>query len=325
MWHGEQSQPASWPKLAAEEWLSRRRAHQQLLQPFVEKFRLWRNRGRKHPVYDFLFSYYSFSTGQLLRWSPGVFCRLEVSGPKSLESELSEALLDWPDHFLSDTLGGEPVVVIDALKFPERRSKFLAWAINYLEQTRDRPALFHCFGLHEWAMVYKSTERHHPDTPLRVSDREVAEVLENNPVCCTHYDAYRFFTAAAVPLNRHCLSREQVVEFDQAGCIHANMDLYKFGYKIAPFLCSDLLAELFLLARRAREIDMQASPYDLSEFGVGSIKIECREGRSDYVELQRELSDDGQVLREKLLCAYKSLKQFFDYQVGFKGVGSVDY
>ena len=54
---------ARWRALAAE--------HEQRAdrhgQPFVDR----RSRGEKHPVEDFLFTYYTLSPGQLRRWHPG--------------------------------------------------------------------------------------------------------------------------------------------------------------------------------------------------------------------------------------------------------------
>jgi len=85
------------------------------------------------------------------------------------------------------------------------------------------------------------------------------------------------------------------------------MDLYRFAYKIAPFCPSDVVAEAFDLARLSRETDMRASPYDLSEFGFGPIKIETAEGRSEYAELQRDLQKRGQPIRERLLGIYREL------------------
>jgi len=39
---------------------------------------------------------------------------------------------------------------------------------------------------------------------------------------------------------------------------HASMDLYKWAYKFAPWIASDLLADYFELARATRWLDMRA-------------------------------------------------------------------
>lgn len=280
--------------LSSSQWQDQLDAHEKKLSPFINRFRYWRTHGLKHPVYDFLFSYYSFSSGQLLRWSPGVGIGFEA---RSLEKFKWSELIKVKNN----------LAFIDSSFFPERRIPFLKWAIKYLENTSLRPPVFHCFGLHEWAMVYKTDARHHPQIPLRISSDEVSKQIESQPLCCSHYDAFRFFSQTAVPLNRYQLSRESVVETDQPGCLHANMDLYKMGYKIAPFICSNLLADLFLLARYAREIDMRASPYDLTQFEMQPILIETKEGRETYVQEQKKLYDMAQVQRARLIRAYNLL------------------
>ena len=42
-----------------------------------------RSAGKKHPVEDFLFTYYTQKPGQLLRWHPGD--GVVLSGPRALE------------------------------------------------------------------------------------------------------------------------------------------------------------------------------------------------------------------------------------------------
>jgi hypothetical protein len=82
------------------------------------------------------------------------------------------------------------------------------------------------------------------------------------------------------------------------------MDLYRFAYKIAPFCPSAVIQESFLLAAQARRIDMQASPYDLSEFDLDPIRIETQVGRERYIAKQRELVERSSPLRKKLLEIY---------------------
>ena len=40
--------------------------------------------------------------------------------------------------------------------------------------------------------------------------------------------------------------------FEQPGCLHANMDLYKWAFKLAPFAPAELVADCFALARDIR-------------------------------------------------------------------------
>ena len=87
------------------------------------------------------------------------------------------------------------------------------------------------------------------------------------------------------------------------------MDLYKWAYKLSPAVPSELVADCFHLARRTRELDMRASPYDLSALGLAPVRIETAEGRAEYVAAQRAIATDGQALRSRLLAACTAVLQ----------------
>jgi hypothetical protein len=192
---------------------------------------------------------------------------------------------------------------------PEKRRSFVLWLRDLLAATRDRPAFFGCFGLHEWAMVYRQTpdEIRHNQYPLRFPPAELAAIVEAQPLRCSHYDAFRFFTAPARPLNRVQLARESAPQHEQPGCLHANMDLYKWAYKLAPFVSAELVADCFALARDIRELDMRASPYDLAALGFEPVKIETPEGRAEYERHQRSFAERAAPLRHRLLRACETL------------------
>ena len=77
-------------------------------------------------------------------------------------------------------------------------------------------------------------------------------VVESQPLRCTHFDAFRFFTPAAVPRNRLELTRPRTIDNDQPGCLHVVMDLYRFAYKLGPFCPSPVLGDAFELAADER-------------------------------------------------------------------------
>jgi len=81
------------------------------------------------------------------------------------------------------------------------------------------------------------------------------------------------------------------------------MDLYKWASKCMPWVGSDLLWQCFKLALKARELDMRASPYDLSEYGYDPVKIETPEGRAEYEIHQREISQLSRPLRQSIIDA----------------------
>ena len=173
-----------------------------------------------------------------------------------------------------------------------------------LDAMQTRPAFFGCYGLHEWAMVYRQTpdEVRHNAWPLRFAPAELAQFVEGTAVCCSHFDAFRFFTAPARPLNKLQPSRADASQLEQRGCLHANMDLYKWAFKLAPFTPAELIADCFELARDIREVDMRASPYDLRGLGFAPIAIETAAGRADYEQHQRAFTTRGEPLRAGLIA-----------------------
>ena len=88
----------------------------------------------------------------------------------------------------------------------------------------------------------------------------------------------------------------------------ANMDLYKWAFKLAPFAPGELIADCFELARDIREIDMRASPYDLQKLGFAPIAIESPEGRAEYETHQRLFATRGEPLRARLLALCERLR-----------------
>lgn len=180
-----------------------------------------------------------------------------------------------------------------------------------LTATDGRPAQLGCFGLHEWAMVYRlgDDEVRHAGWPLRLGAVGTDAVVEAHQIRCSHYDAFRFYTPPARSLNLLQPSRETQPAMEQPGCLHAGMDLYKWAYKLSPAVPSDLVMDCFDLAREIRELDMRASPYDLSELGYEPVPIETPQGKAEYAAAQRGFAARGQALRERLLAAVGAIRE----------------
>ncbi len=255
---------------------------------WTEPYRAQKGKGFKHPVNDFLFSYYSLSMGKLESWHPGLGHILEAPLAKHFN----------PRHYRE--INGN--FFLDPTLIPIKRITRYRWILNMLEATRDRPANFSCFGLHEWAMVYQADiNRHREDAPLRFSQKETDKIVEQRTIRCSHYDAYRFFTPPAHGMNKLNPEYETRPDFEQPGCLHTNMDLYKWCYKVSPLVSSELLWKCFLLTKDVRELDMRASPYDLTEYDLSPVKIETKQGREEYEKLQRALSERAKPLRAELI------------------------
>ena len=283
--------------LTSIEWKARERAHLERIQKFTRPRRVRRSRQKVHPVYDFLFQYYSFSAGKLETWHPGP----------------DEAVVDTPEarerfrapHYRAT--GG--VIERDASTIsPEGRTK-LDEVMHVLTATKGRPPNFGCFGIHEWAMVYGGHDvRHAGIAPLRLPQDQVDAFVESRPIACSHFDAFRFFAPEARPLNRVPLEWATRHDMEQPGCIHANMDLYRWAYTLMPWVGSDLLRACFELAIDLRVLDMQASPYDLSAMGFDPVRVETPEGRDEYQARQRALSARATDLREQLIEVLGALR-----------------
>lgn len=287
------SSPALSGVLNGDEWHALERQHHDRADSLTKVYRESRAAGRKHAIDDFLFTYYSYKPAVLRRWHPGVGRRLEDA----------EA---WGDKrwYVKDASGR---VSVDAVAYFSARADLVRSVEELTDAILQRPARFGCFGLHEWAMVYKQDEHRHP-VPLRLGQRGTDEVVESNQINCSHYDAFRFFTDEARPLNAQQLTRETQCALDQAGCLHANMDIYKWCIKLGPLVPGELLLDAFELAREIRWTDMRASPYDVSAYGVPAIEIEIADGKANYVRLQRDYAARGQELRRRLLSVIETAR-----------------
>ncbi|MGA4508484.1 3-methyladenine DNA glycosylase [Propionibacteriaceae bacterium G1746] len=278
--------------LSGPQWRERRDAHAQRAQRLLADVIERRSHGDKHPVEDFMFDYYRLRPGQLLEWHPGVGVELEDA------DDLAHRR--W---YTRTEVAGCAVVGVDAEAFVAARGTTLDFTQRLLRATATRPAQFGCFGMHEWAMVYglDQHEARHAGVPLRFSVARTREIVDANGLRCTHYDAFRFFTDEAAPMNQRQLSRDDQVDTDQGGCLHVNMDLYKFAGKLLPLTPSELLLDTYELALDIRELDMRASAYDLSGWGYEPVTVETPAGKATYVAMQRGFAARAEVLRGRLL------------------------
>jgi hypothetical protein len=281
--------------LDAEEWQELTRAHAARADALTAGHRARKARGERHAVEDFLYEYYNTRPSLMRRWHPGVGVFLEPSSKPA-----PHAAWRW---YTTDDDGA---VRLDAPAFAADRGDTVRFIARLLSATATRPAATGCLGLHEWAMVYRQGERRHT-LPLRLGPAGTDAVVESHPVRCTHFDAFRFFTPAAVPLNRLQPTRASQVDLEQPGCLHASMDLHKWALKLGPAVPGDLALDCFELARDVRLLDMQASPYDLASYGERPVAIETPEGKAEYVARQRGFADRAAGLRGRVLAVCELL------------------
>ena len=288
--------------LSIQDWTARAAAHAARVGPWADAFVERRSRGLKHPVQDFLFTYYSFAPGKLKQWLPALGERLEVS-------EAALAAHPWLPGRWAHIEDGVLTLRHDLLD--ARMCDLARFVADLCAAITDRPPRFRCFGLHEWAMVYRQTPEQvrHNAHALRLGPDELAAFVESQTIGCSHYDAYRFFTPGARPLNTLNPVLETRLELEQGGCLHANMDLYKWATKLWPWTGSDLVADTFLLALEGRDLDMRASPYDLAGMGCEPVRIETEEGRRQYQLEQQRFTERSGPVRQRLHKACEKIRQ----------------
>jgi len=292
-------------RLTQDEWRPLESAHHARVDAVTATHLSRRQGGRKHPVEDFLFSYYMHSPAQLRRWHPGPGVALDGADDRD----------GWTFYRYADG-----VAQMDLPAFLAARSDTLRFVHDLLSATAARPAHLGCFGLHEWAMVYRQMpeQARHTDWPLRLGQEGTDAVVESHQIRCSHFDAFRFFTPAALPLNTLAPTRDSRTAMEQPACLHANMDLYKWAYKLSPVIPSELTLDCFNLAREVRELDMRAAPYDLRTLGYEPVEIETAAGKAEYVTAQRDFTTRAQVLRLRLIDACDS------FNIGAKDYGRSD-
>jgi hypothetical protein len=276
--------------LPPEVWHKFRDQHREKVLPWITPRLERRSRHESHPVDDFLFEYYPISTNKLLTWHPGSEYFLEAN-----EAEFDEfpvgayAFADNRIQLRNEWL--------------DKNKEAAIGLIDFLVKTQERSVRSGCFGLHEWAMVLGAADVRHEKWPLRLSQEQIRATIDEVGIRCTHFDAFRFFTPIAVPLNPLQLTPTHRNEVEQPGCLHANMDLYKHAQRFAPIVGSTIIRDSFALAKDIRTVDMQTAPYDLADLGVTPIQVETESGRNEFAKLQIGFAQRAQKIRSDLIEA----------------------
>ena len=283
-----------------ELWRGRRERHARSVDLLTGDHLERRARGVPHPVVDFLFTYYRTSVAAVRRWHPGPGVILE----NAHHSEMTE----WR-HYRRDSLHGREGLAVDADSVLARCGRRIDRARRIVEATASRAGATGCFGLHEWAMLYRTghDEVRHEQVPLRLSHAEIDDVVDRSRLQCTHFDAFRFFTDPATPLNQTPLARDGQERNEQPACLHAGMDLYAHVAAMEAGAPGELLMDALRASFDAREVDMRSSPYDLSAWGLEPIPVETAEGRAAFVAHQRLWIRRTQALRSRFLDAVARL------------------
>jgi hypothetical protein len=274
--------------LPASGWRPRADAHAARLDPLLAPHLARRETGQPHPVHDFLFTYYSQRPAQLRRWHPGYGVALAGAADEYAALKGYEPRADG-SATVSDGYATSQRPLLEQIR-------------ALLTATAGRAPAYGCFGLHEWAMVYRLTEdqTRHAAWPLRLGPAGTDAVVESHRIACSHFDAFRFFTPPARPLNTLQPGRDDRPAYEQPGCLHATMDLYKHAFRLTPLIASELVADAFELAWDVRVLDMRAAPYDLAGLGLAPVRIETPEGKAEYAAAQRRFAERAAPLRARI-------------------------
>ncbi len=323
--------PITQKTLSRQEWLSRTHQYQHDLHNLIypknlKTGKITQHDTHQHPIYNFLHRYYRYSVEYISKYSAGINHLLEDVQPTDLQNEHlhTEFLIPYEssDQNHLYTLDQDRI----KLQLNQNKGKYRHANIiqNYqtLLTTLRKPPFYGCFGYHEWAMLYSGRSQprpkpHQPQLPLRVS-QEIIDTIVETPgnLKCTHYDAWRFFQKESQAWNIYpSLNRLDQSKIEQPGCIHANMDLFKYAYQLYPFISSELLLKSLEIAIMARKIDVRASPYDCSAYlseeegeeGRSPICVETSEGRKEYIEYQERLVEKAIPIRKEICNIYEQI------------------
>ena len=226
----------------------------------VGRRRTWRRRRRGSSTrsQDFLFTYYSHRPAAAAALAPRARRRAADAAPRTRRGARRGTSVR------GDRSPSTAAYVARAAR-PADHAAPRCWP-----RPAARPPQLGCFGLHEWAMVYRLAAGRGPARRLAAAagprghrrgrrvppDRLLA--LRRLPVLHRRRPAAEHAAAG----------RGRPAELEQPGCLHAGMDLYKHAFRLAPLICSELVADCFELARDIRVLDMRAAPYDLGDLGL---------------------------------------------------------
>ena len=262
-----------------------------------------RARGRDStPVHDFLFTYYSSGRRSCGAGTPGSASRSRAPAERTPRGWRTRA--SPTRRRVVGTDRGHVSAESQRAAASARRLHAL------LTATAARPAQLRLLRA---ARVGDGppAQRRDPARRLAAAPRPAGTdaVVESHRVACSHFDAFRFFTPSARPLNTLQPGRDDRPAYEQPGCLHANMDLYKHAFRLSPLVRRELVADCFALARDIRVLDMRASPYDLADLGFEPVRIETAEGKQEYAAAQRAFAERAAPLRARLIEAVDAVRR----------------
>ena len=151
-----------------------------------------------HPIYNFLHTYYRYSSEELLLYSPGIGVGLKdvmhdnikplrtSNGKQKRKKKNSTGMKELlhPLIHLSDSENNKSDASYNPQKLihPLQPSGRYGWTTmsrnrDILAKSSLKQPNFACYGLHEWAMLYKNYPPHQKNLSLRVSQDTIDELV----------------------------------------------------------------------------------------------------------------------------------------------------
>jgi len=249
----------------------REQAHRARLAPYVEPHLARRAAGIKHPVHDFLFTYYAYRPAQLLQWRPGVVAADDAKRP--LVAQIHELLVA--------TAG--------------RAGNFGCFGLHEWAMVHGAEANRHPMPLRLGAAATDAvTESHriacsHFDafrffTPSAVGLNTLQPRVDDRPAyeqpACLH---------GGMDLYKHAFRLSPLI------CSDLVADAFELAWDIR------------ILDMRAAPYDMTGWRLDPTGEEWTPVRIETPEGKAEYVAAQRDFAERGAPIRAALIAECERL------------------
>ena len=206
--------------LAEEVWRARRTAHERRVDELDHAAPRTAAARREAPVEDFLFDYYSYRPGQLRRWHPGA--GVTLSGESAHEYLRQPGYVETPDG-----------ITLDVDAFLARRGDTVRWVHDLLRRTAERPATSAVSACTSGRWSKAASRRRTAQRLATTSHaREAGRDRRGARRPVQPLRRVPFLHRAGAAANVLRPARETQHELEQGGCLHANMDLYKWAYKL---------------------------------------------------------------------------------------------
>ena len=232
-----------------------------------------RSRVEAHPVWDFLFTYYSLRPRQLRVWHPGFGV--------ALAGEAARRYLDRSGY------GRGPDGVAVTREYLLARADTVLFIAGLLRATASRPARLNCFGLHEWAMVYRATDRAARPGPAAARRHRHRRRGGVNAVAVQPLRRVPVLHRTGRGPQRRAADPGTQVATEQPGCLHAAMDCTSGPSSWGRWWNPSWSWTAWSWPPTPVHSTCGPAPMTSASYGFEPIAVETPAGRAEYVRAQQ--------------------------------------